>query len=112
MSSTLSQMEMPTLAAVVGQLRGDMLRHLPHVRSLLAATPDSVDAGCLYFPLIADKSLMEKMRSAYDELKMPVYHRRLVSFRVLCSPVGFGLQCGKATWGSFKFRSRSKPDWQ
>lgn len=92
MSSALSQMEMPTLAAIVGQLRGYTLRHLPHVRTLLATTPDSVDAGCLYFPLIADKSLMEKMRSAYEELKMPVYHRRLVSFRLPCYPVGFGLQ--------------------
>lgn len=78
---------MPTLAAIIGQMRSDIGPHLELVETLLTNTPISVDAGPAYFPMIADIHLMEKMAAAYEKFELPLYQQALVinsqTFQVL-----------------------------
>ncbi|KAI1709584.1 integrator complex subunit 8 [Ditylenchus destructor] len=71
-------LQMPTLAAMVGQLRTDIEPHLHQVEWLLKETPNTVDAGPAYFPLIADLNLLERMAAAYTRHNLTLYAQNLI----------------------------------
>lgn len=78
---SLHLIRMPTLAAIVGQMRSDLMPHLNMVDLLLKNTPATVDSGPAYFPLIADIHLMERMAVAYEHpsLDLPLYRQALLN---------------------------------
>uniref|UniRef100_A0A183CS37 SNF2_N domain-containing protein n=1 Tax=Globodera pallida TaxID=36090 RepID=A0A183CS37_GLOPA len=74
----LHHLRMPTLAAIIGQMRVDVSPHLDLVEHLLRNTPLTVDAGHVYFPLIADIHLMEKMAATYEKFDLLLYQQTLL----------------------------------
>lgn len=74
LSVAMHHLHMPTMAAIIGQMRADIGPHLGMVDHLLRNTPLSVDSGPVYFPLIADIHLMEKMAGGF-----PLFGRTLVT---------------------------------
>jgi hypothetical protein len=70
---SLHLIRMPTLAAIVGQMRSDLMPHLNMVDLLLKNTPATVDSGPAYFPLIADIHLMERMAGRYNSFINPLF---------------------------------------
>uniref|UniRef100_A0A915ELU5 Integrator complex subunit 10 n=1 Tax=Ditylenchus dipsaci TaxID=166011 RepID=A0A915ELU5_9BILA len=77
-SIALAALKMPTLAAIVGQLRASIESHLLQVEWLLQGSHNTVDSGPAYFSLIADVNLMEHMAVAYTKLGLPVYVQNLI----------------------------------
>lgn len=53
--------QMPTLGAIIGQLRFDPEPHYRLIEWILLNSTNTADAGIAYFPLIADIKLMEYM---------------------------------------------------
>ncbi|KAI3409991.1 hypothetical protein GPALN_006357 [Globodera pallida] len=64
--------------AIIGQMRVDVSPHLDLVEHLLRNTPLTVDAGHVYFPLIADIHLMEKMAATYEKFDLLLYQQTLL----------------------------------
>lgn len=60
-SISCMMLKMPTLAAIVGQLRYNPTSHYSLVEWLVFGSANCADAGIAYFPLISDLKLMEHM---------------------------------------------------
>lgn len=77
-SACCAALRLPTLAAIIGQMRKNLAPHLLNVEAFLLDTPNTLDAGQAYFPLIADFSLMEFMAATYEKHGMQSYLHQLV----------------------------------